>query len=89
MSRTSQNLVFHELIGLECRILHSTDPTQTGLQGKVTGETRNTITLKTNSKEATLQKRNLTLEFDLQATTVRLDGRSLQGRPEDRLSKMR
>lgn len=36
-------LIFHELIGLKVKISNSTNPTQTGIQGRVIDETKNML----------------------------------------------
>ena len=41
---TQENLLGHELIGLNVKISKSTDETRKGLQGKVIWETKNTLT---------------------------------------------
>jgi ribonuclease P protein subunit POP4 len=43
MQISPQNLIHHELIGLEVEVVDSTNPYQIGIIGKVVDETRNTL----------------------------------------------
>ena len=85
---TPKNLVHHELIGLECRVADSLNKKIIGLEGKVTDETRNTVTLEAGGKEKSFVKEQCTFSFTLPSgEKVRVDGRVLVGRPEDRIKK--
>ena len=43
----NKTIVLHELIGLDCRVMRSDDPSQKGIKGKVIDETKNTLILET------------------------------------------
>jgi ribonuclease P protein subunit POP4 len=86
--RTPENLVRHELIGLEAEVLKSSNPKNKGIKGKVIDETRNMFTVeKKNGKEVKLIKEENVFVFDLGERKVRVDGKILVGRPEDRIKK--
>jgi len=88
MSITAQNLVRHELIGLEVKIAKSTDPTQRKLKGKVIDETYNTLKVEVKGKEKTIPKANSVFIFILpNKTKVQVEGKLLISRPEDRIKK--
>jgi ribonuclease P protein subunit POP4 len=89
MPITAQNLVRHELCGLEVKIAKSTDPTQKGLRGKVIDETYNTIKIETkDGKEKIIPKANTVFIFTLpNKTKVEVEGKLLVSRPEDRIKK--
>jgi len=89
MPITPENLVRHELIGLNVRIAKSTDQTQKGLKGKVIDETYNTIKVETKEgKEKVIPKSNTIFIFALpNGVKVEVDGKILISRPEDRIKK--
>ena len=87
---TPRNLVRHELIGLKVEIRNSTDPTLKGVKGRVVDETYNMLIIetKTKRKEIKVPKRNCVFVFELPSgTKVKVDGKLLVGRPEDRIKK--
>ncbi|MFH1106192.1 MAG: ribonuclease P protein component 1 [Candidatus Aenigmatarchaeota archaeon] len=87
MAIKPENLVRHELIGLDARVLESSDPTQVGLSGKVVDETRNTIEIEAAGKTRSVIKKNCVFAFALGEQTVKVDGKILVARPEDRVKK--
>jgi len=88
MPITPQNLVRHELIGLDVEIKESTNPSQVGLKGKVTWETYSTIQIETAKGEKIIPKDITIFIFTLpNGTKVQVDGKVLIGRPEDRIKK--
>jgi ribonuclease P protein subunit POP4 len=88
MPITSQNLVRHELIGLEVKIKESTDLSQKGIKGKVIDETYNTLKIEVKEKEKIVPKENSIFVFTLpNKTKVQVDGKLLVSRPEDRIKK--
>ncbi|MEM5879379.1 MAG: ribonuclease P protein component 1 [Candidatus Aenigmatarchaeota archaeon] len=89
MPITPQNLVRHELIGLEVKISNSTDPSQKGLKGKIIDETYNTFKIEsTDGKEKIIPKANSVFIFTLPCGgRVEVDGKLLVARPEDRIKK--
>ncbi len=88
MPITPQNIVRHELIGLDVKIEDSTDPTQKGMVGTVIDETYNTLKMESKEKEITLIKENCVFVFTLSdKSKVQVDGKILVSRPEDRIKK--
>lgn len=85
--RTPENLVRHELIGLQVKIADSTNEQIRGLQGKVIDESRNTFVLETVHGEKTVIKEECIFSFRLDEVSVRIDGKLLVARPEDRIKK--
>ena len=49
MQLSPQNLIHHELIGLEAEVIYSTNNTQIGIKGKVIDETKNTMKIEMDS----------------------------------------
>lgn len=89
MPITPNNLVRHELIGLKVRIESSTDPTHAGLNGKIIDETYNIFKIEVkDGKEIIVPKKNSIFIFTLpDKTKVKVDGKLLVSRPEDRVKK--
>lgn len=88
MPITPNNLVRHELIGLDVKIKESKNPSQVGLKGKVVGETYSTLRIETNRGEKTIPKDITIFIFTLpNGTKVQVDGKVLISRPEDRIKK--
>ncbi len=85
---TSENLVRHELIGLACRVKDSTNKALTGLEGRVVDETRQTLTLEIQNREKSLIKDQCVFSFQIPSGKwVRVEGKILVARPEDRIKK--
>lgn len=83
-----ETLVRHELIGLRCKIEKSTNKEIIGLEGTVTDETRNTLTLETNKGTKNFIKDQCVFIFIMESgERVRVDGKLLVARPEDRIKK--
>jgi len=88
MPITPENLVRHELIGIEVEIKKSTNPSQNGLKGKVIDESFKTLKIETNSGEKIISKENTIFVFTISnGIKVQVDGNILLGRPEDRIKK--
>lgn len=86
--RTPENLVRHELIGLRVRIAESTNPKNIGLAGKVIDETRNTLVIeRPDGREISIAKNHNVFSFEVGSVWVKVDGRIIVGRPEDRIKK--
>ena len=86
--RAPENLVRHELIGLKAEVVESTNPKNVGIAGKVINETWNTLVLsKPDGKEVKLIKEENIFVFSLGGQKVRIEGKVLVARPEDRIKK--
>jgi len=90
---TPENVVRHELIGLKVKVAESTDPALRGLSGTVVDESYNMLVVETkkrgkNPAEKRLSKCNSVFIFALpNKVKVKVEGRLLIGRPEDRIKK--
>ena len=83
-----ENLVRHELIGLEVEVKQTTNPSQKGLKGRVIDESFKTLEIETKTGKKTIPKENTTLVFTIpDKIKVQVDGNLLLGRPEDRIKK--
>ena len=82
------SIVQHEFIGLETKVVKSSNPDLVGITGKVVDETRNTFTILHDNKEKVVVKEIAVFDFALpDGTIVEMDGKVIMGRPEDRLKK--
>jgi len=74
-----------ELIGTKIKVIDATNKNLIGIEGKVIDETRNTMLIESKHKEITLIKEQITMEFNYKNQKVRVNGKVLVARPEDRL----
>ncbi|MEM3506098.1 MAG: ribonuclease P protein component 1 [Candidatus Bathyarchaeia archaeon] len=83
---TPQNILKHELIGLEACIKNSNNKQLIGIKGKIIDETKNIIVILQNGKPKRIPKNVLMLEVKLpDGSLVEIDGKAIMARPEDRL----
>ncbi len=77
-----------EFIGLNAEVVKSTNPCSVGIKGKVTNETRNTLSIHQAGKDKTITKNTSTFQLATHdGTIVEVDGKIIIGRPEDRVKK--
>ncbi len=78
----------YELIGLNAKVVESTHPNYVGIEGRVINETRNTIAITQGNKNKTIAKNTAVFHFTMpDGTIVKINGKSIVGRPEDRIKK--
>ncbi len=86
---TPENVLVHEIIGLGARIVESTDPTLEGISGTVVFETKNMISIRTDSSVKQVAKRAARkIEIKTNSGVCFISGSSMIGRPEDRISRL-
>lgn len=86
---TQQNLICHELIGLEVIVIHSSHPGYLGIRGKVIDETKGTILISNGVKRKSVPKSVAMFRFTLpDKSIVEIDGREIVGRPVERIKKL-
>lgn len=84
---TADNLTRHELIGLKARISGVSNSCQRNIKGTVVDETRNTLTISRKGVDKMVAKGEASFIFNLDGTLVEVEGKTLIGRPEDRVKK--
>jgi ribonuclease P protein subunit POP4 len=87
---TPKNILSHELVGLHATILDSPQTSIIGMSGTIVYETKNMLNMKTERGIKKISKtsvKKMRLLLPLNACFIR--GRSLIGRPEDRVSNVR
>jgi RNase P/RNase MRP subunit p29 len=88
MVRTANNILQHELIGLEVEVFKDKNTYNNGIKGKVVDETMNSLLIKMNGIKR-ISKKNTVFKFKLNGEAVKVEGESLISRPEDRIKKLK
>ena len=82
------SIVQDEFIGLELTVVKSLNSNAIGITGKVVNETRNTFTILQNGEQKVVIKDTSVFRLIMtDGTFVEIDGKSIMGRPEDRIKK--
>ena len=88
MIKVTPSIIQNEFIGLETKVVRSSNPHVVGIAGRVVDETRNTFAILDKTKRRVVIKDTAIFEFVLpDGTVVEIDGKILVGRPEDRIKK--
>jgi ribonuclease P protein subunit POP4 len=93
-------LIYHELIGLEVKVIHSTNPVLTGTLGQVIDETKNLLIIENSqSRELKIPKADSEFLFRVPAelsekgrrsdTFVKIQGNLLLSQPENRIKNIK
>ncbi len=82
-------MIGEEFIGRRVRILECTDPSKRGMEGRVVDETMKTFVVETEGGEKRVAKGECVFSFLMGDRWVKVDGRLLVARPEDRIKKER
>ena len=84
----ARDIARHELIGLKVEIVESSNPSHVGVSGKVVDETRQMLILETKNGVKSFPKDACVFHFFLPSgKSVKVDGKLLVARPEDRVKK--
>lgn len=90
MPITRQNVLRHELIGLEVRVTNSSDPGLIGIYGTIVDETRDMFVIEQAGKPKIVPKATAIFMITLPSgEDVEVDGARLVARPEKRVRKRR
>lgn len=82
------NIVKHEFIGLETKVVYSSNPHVVGIAGRVVDETHNTLTILKNGKRKVIVKDTAIFIFVMpNRTVVEINGKVIMGRSEDRIKR--
>lgn len=88
MPLTKENLLQHEFIGLQAKVIESSNPLLKDKEGTIVDETRNTLVLEEKGKLKTLPKSEIKLRVTLpNREKVKVNGKKLVARPADRIKK--
>jgi ribonuclease P protein subunit POP4 len=84
-----KNIFAHELVGLQARIGESSDRSLIGLSGMIVLETKNMITMNTGTGVKHISKLVARkIQLCLPSGSCFINGSSLIGRPEDRVTTL-
>jgi ribonuclease P protein subunit POP4 len=82
---TAKNLIRHELIGLDVKVIESSNKFNIGLSGMIVDETSQTLKIKTGTGYKTVEKNNSSFMFKLGSKRVKVSGNRIDMRPENRV----
>ena len=82
---TTENIALHELIGLDTKIIQSSNIQSVGLKGKIVDETKSMFILQTKNGIKKFPKENTLWKFSLDNNEITLDGSILAKRPYERI----
>jgi ribonuclease P protein subunit POP4 len=83
---TPQNILRHELIGLDVKVARAKNPEICGVKGRIVDETRNMLSVVERGKKLLIPKDVSTFRFKLEnGRVVDVNGQRLVARPENRL----
>ena len=86
--RTTAAIVQDEFIGLDAKVVRSSNPSYVGISGPVVDETRNTLVIRLKNENKVIIKETAVFQLILQnKEVIEVDGNVILGRPEDRLKK--
>ncbi len=84
---TPQNILFHELIGLDVLVVDASNQYLVGINGKIIDETRNTVVIQTRNGLKQVGKKGATLRLELPTGKIALvEGSALVMAPEKRIN---
>lgn len=89
MTVNCENVLSQGIIGLQARILESTDSTIQGIAGTIVFETKNTIFIRKDSVIRQIAK-SVAKKLEIQTSSCAcfISGSALIGRPEDRILRL-
>ena len=93
MKLTPHNIIHHELIGLDTKVVDSTNISLIGIEGRIVNETKNLLTIGTDVQEKNIPKSCSSFIFTIPPVngkrylplTIKVDGRLLLSQPENRI----
>jgi ribonuclease P protein subunit POP4 len=86
--KVTPDIIRYDFIGTEGKIAGSPHAGYVGIRGEVINETKNTFTIMHKGKTKSVIKSLAVFNFKFSdGTIVKIDGKLLVGRPEDRLKK--
>jgi ribonuclease P protein subunit POP4 len=86
--RVTPTFVQNEFIGLNAKVVKSTNPNYVGITGRVIDETRNTFVIRHENEDTVVAKNVAVFHFTMpDGSVVEVEGNVIIGRPEDRVKK--
>jgi ribonuclease P protein subunit POP4 len=97
MKLVPHNIIHHELIGLDIRVVDSTNSSLNGIEGRIIDETKNMFKVETDDMEKMIPKSSSSFIFTISSShqtnddkrylpsNIKVDGRLLLSQPENRI----
>ncbi len=93
MKLTPQNIIHHEVIGLDIKVADSTNSSLIGIKGKIVDETKNMLTVETDAQVKKIPKSCSSFIFTIPSfdgkrylqSKLKVDGKLLLSQPENRI----
>ncbi len=97
MKLVPHNIIHHELIGLDIRVVDSTNSSLNGIEGRIIDETKNMFKVETDDLEKMIPKSSSSFIFTISSShqtndgkrylpsNIKVDGRLLLSQPENRI----
>lgn len=82
----ASNILMHEIIGLKVKVLKDSNPCNKHVEGILVNESKNTFTVK-GDKNRIIAKKDSVLLITINGNPLQIEGKSLLGRPEDRIKR--
>ena len=82
---TADNIMTHELIGLNTEITQSTNPQVIGLNGRIINETKSMLSINTEKGVKSIAKSTNSWKFSIEGKEVVINGTKIAKRPFDRI----
>lgn len=82
-----KDLTKYEFIGLEATVVDSKNKANIGIKGRIIDETKNMLVIETSKGKKRLMKGNITIVVVFDKKRIKIEGRLLVGRPEDRIKR--
>jgi ribonuclease P protein subunit POP4 len=93
MKLTPQNIIHHELMGLDTKIVDSTNNSLIGIEGRIVDETKNILTVESDDKVRNIPKSCSSFIFTIPFFSgkrylplkLKVNGKLLLSQPENRI----
>lgn len=81
---TVENITSHELIGLDTKIIQSTNSQVIGLNGRIVDETKSMFTINTKNGQKSIAKSTSSWQFSINDKEITIDGSKIAKRSFER-----
>jgi len=86
--KITPDMLRQEFVGLDAKVVKSSNPNQKGISGKIIKETRNTLVILHKRTKKSVIKDVTVFHFMMpDGTVLEVDGKAIVGSPETRLKK--
>ena len=86
--RDLKNIEMHELIGVKCEVIYSTNKLQEGIGGNIINETYHTIVIRDDKGDKIIQKKGAKFRIEINGNRCIVKGDRIHYRPHERTKKL-